>query len=66
MWNALDEIQELLAEIRGLNDEIKQFESLLKISTGDLHERRAYQLLNQRMALLLDRLERLAEGNDEV
>src|SRR6267378_8519774 len=35
-------------------------------STDDWHKRRASQLLNMRIALLLDRLQRIAEGNAEI
>jgi hypothetical protein len=66
MGNVLHEIQTILAEIRGIKEEIKKLDTLLEISTEDWHKRRMCQLLNRRIALLLDRLEHIAEGNAEV
>jgi hypothetical protein len=64
MGKGLYEIQAILTEIRGIKDEIKKLDTSLEISSGDWHKRRACQLLDRRIALLLDRLERIA--HDEV
>ena len=62
----MHEIRTILFEIRGIKEEIKKLDSLLEISTDDWHKRRIGQLLNRRIALLLDRLERIADGNEEA
>lgn len=66
MRRVLNEIQAILTEIRGVKDEIKKLDSLPELSTGDWHKRRTCQLLDRRIALLLDRLEQIAEGSTEV
>jgi len=66
MGAVLHEIRTILFEIRGIKEEIKKLDTLLEISPDDWHKRRMCQLLNRRVALLLDRLERIADGNEEA
>ena len=66
MGRVLHEIQTILSEIQGIKEEIKKLDTFLEISTHDWHKRRMCQLLNRRIALLLDRLELIADGNEEA
>jgi hypothetical protein len=66
MRKGLYEIQAILTEIRAIKEEIKKLDRLPEIATDDWHKRQACQLLNMRIALLLDRLQRIAEGNAEI
>ena len=66
MGKALYEIQAIVPEIRKIKEQIKNLDSMPVISTDDWHKRRACQLLNRRIALLLDRLEQIAGGDLEV
>lgn len=63
MKTVLHEIQTILSEIRGIKDELKKLDSMPELFPGDWHKRWACQLLNFRIALLLDRLQQIAEGN---
>jgi hypothetical protein len=62
----LFEIQALLTEIRGVKKEIEKLDSVFDIFSSDTHKKRARELLHQRIETLLERLERIAEGNDGI
>jgi hypothetical protein len=66
MRKGLYQIQAILTEIRTIKEEIKKLDRLPEVATDDCHKRRACQLLNMRIALLLDRLQQIAEGNAEI
>jgi hypothetical protein len=66
MARMLYQIQSILAEFRGIKEEIKKLDSLPETSSEDWYKRRACQLLNRRIALLLDRLQQIADGDAEV
>jgi chaperonin cofactor prefoldin len=62
----LFQIQALLTEIRGIKKEIEKLDSVFEIFSKDVHRERARELLNQRIETLLERLERIADGNDTI
>lgn len=57
----LHEIQAVLTEIRGIENEIKVMDSVLDILFTNEHKERARELLNKRIETLLDRLELIAQ-----
>ena len=62
----LFQIQALLTEIRGIKKEIEKLDSLLDIFSSDPDKNRARELLRQRIETLLERLQRIAEGDDGI
>ena len=62
----LFQIQALLTEIRGIKKEIEKLDSVFEIFSKDEHRERTRKLLNQRIETLLERLERIADGDDTV
>jgi hypothetical protein len=62
----LFQIQALLTEIRGIKKELEGLDSVFEIFSKDEHRERARKLLNQRIETLLERLERIADGDDTV
>ena len=62
----LFQIQALLTEIRGIKKEIEKIDSVFEIFSKDEHRERTRKLLNQRIETLLERLERIADGDDTV
>jgi hypothetical protein len=63
MENALCEIQELMEEFRGLKTEMMD---LGDTPMPETYDKVAFEFLNQRMGLLLDRLRQIAEDDDEL
>lgn len=59
-------IQSVLTEIRGVKEEIKKLDSVFDIFSSDEDKKRARELLHRRIETLLERLERIADGNDTV
>jgi hypothetical protein len=62
----LFQIQALLTEIRGIKNEINKLDSVFDILSIDEDKKRARKLLHRRIETLLERLERIAEGNDGI
>jgi len=62
----LFQIQALLTEIRGIKKELEKLDGIFEIFSTDEHRERTRKLLNQRIETLLERLERIAEGNDGI
>ncbi|PYX52811.1 MAG: hypothetical protein DMG76_28035 [Acidobacteria bacterium] len=62
----LFEIQALLTEIRGIKKELEKLDSIFEIFSTDEHRERTRKLLNQRIETLLERLERIADGDDTL
>ena len=62
----LFEIQALLTEIRGIKKEIENLNSVFEIFSKDEHRERARELLHRRIETLLERLERIADGDDTI
>lgn len=62
----LFQIQALLTEIRGIKKEIEKLNSVFDIFSADEDKERTRELLHQRIETLLERLERIAEGNDGI
>lgn len=60
----LFEIQALLTEIRGVKKEIEKLDSIFDIFAKDEHKERTRELLHRRIETLLERLERIADGNE--
>jgi len=60
----LFETQALLTEIRGVKKEIEKLDSVFEIFSKDEHRERARKLLNQRIETLLERLKRIADGDE--
>lgn len=60
----LFQIQALLTEIRGVKKEIEKLDSVFEIFSKDEYRERTRKLLHQRIETLLERLERIADGND--
>jgi len=58
----LYQIQAVLTEIRGLEEEIKKLDSVFDIFFTDEHKERARELLNARIETLLTRLQLIARG----
>ena len=62
----LFEIQALLTEIRGVKKEIENLDSVFEIFSKDEYRERTRKLLHRRIETLLERLERIADGNGTV
>ena len=57
------EIQSIVTEIRDIKREMKSFNGFLQIPVNDSHKKEICQVLDMRIDLLLDLLQKIAEGN---
>ncbi len=62
----LHEIQAVLTEIRGVEEEIEKLDSMFAVFTDNKRKKRTRQLLNRRIETLLDRLEQIAKGHAQA